>query len=316
MTTSKNRAENPASDSKPYLDIYALKKVYETSRGPSVILEGFNLSIQKGEIVALIGHSGCGKSTVLTMVAGLNEVTAGSIIMDGKEVYQPGPDRGVVFQSPCLLPWMTAFENVMLGVEQVFFHVSKTKRKQIAEHFLYRVGLKDAKHKYPGELSQGMCQRVGLARAFALQPKLILLDEPFGMLDQLTKLQLQDVLLEILDYDRTTAVIVTHDVDEAIYIADKVVMMTNGPAARVGAILDINFQRPRDRKTIMNQPEYFEYRNILLEFLENCELEKDRINKKGVDDKPLINSPSSANSECNHASVEEEKVLSACRSDK
>src|SRR5215467_7038597 len=179
-----------------FLELSNLAKIYPTPKGPAVIVRNFNLRIKKGEFVCLIGHSGCGKSTVLSMVAGLNEVTDGGIILAGKELVGPGPDRGVVFQSPCLLPWMTAYENVMLGVEQVFGAASREERGQIVEYYLTVVGLGEAMHKRPAELSQGMRQRVGIARAFALKPKMLLLDEPFGMLDSLTRYELQQVLIE------------------------------------------------------------------------------------------------------------------------
>jgi len=205
---------------------------------------------------------------VLSMVAGLNEVTNGGIILAGKELVGPGPDRGIVFQSPCLLPWFTAFENVMLGVDQVFYTASKDERHQIAEYYLHVVGLGDSMHKRPSELSQGMRQRVGIARAFALSPKMLLLDEPFGMLDSLTRLELQQVLIDLWRRDQKTALMVTHDVDEAIFLADRVVMMTNGPAAEVGEILEVKFPRPRDRKELLNDPEYYRVREHLIGFLE------------------------------------------------
>lgn len=251
-----------------YLTLENVTKIYPTAKGPAVIVRDFNLTIKKGEFVALIGHSGCGKSTVLSMVAGLNEVTNGGIILAGKELVGPGPDRGIVFQSPCLLPWFTAFENVMLGVDQVFYTASKDERHQIAEYYLHVVGLGDSMHKRPSELSQGMRQRVGIARAFALSPKMLLLDEPFGMLDSLTRLELQQVLIDLWRRDQKTALMVTHDVDEAIFLADRVVMMTNGPAAEVGEILEVKFPRPRDRKELLNDPEYYRVREHLIGFLE------------------------------------------------
>src|ERR1041385_146997 len=217
-----------------HVELSNLTKVYPTPKGPAIIVKDFNLRIRKGEFVALIGHSGCGKSTVLSMLAGLSDISGGGIILAGKELAGPGPDRGVVFQLPCLLPWMTAFENVMLGVDQVFYTAGKTERRQIAEYFLTVVGLGDAMHRRPTELSQGMKQRVGIARAFALSPRMLLLDEPFGMLASLTRLRLQQVLLAAWGRSHITAFMVTHDVDEAIFLADRVVMMTNGPAARVG----------------------------------------------------------------------------------
>ncbi len=184
------------------------------------------------------------------------------------EIKGPGPDRGMVFQSPCLLPWLTALENVMLGVDQVYYTASRTERRDLAEYYLSLVGLADAMHKRPAELSQGMRQRVGIARAFALSPKMLLLDEPFGMLDSLTRFELQKVLLDLWGRDQRTDFMVTHDVDEAIYLADRVVMMTNGPDAEVGDILDVHFPRPRDRKEIMEHPDYYRLREYLIIFLE------------------------------------------------
>ena len=252
-----------------YLDISQLGKTYPTPTGLAVIVKDFNLQMRQGEFISIIGHSGCGKSTVLMMVAGLNPITAGGIILAGKELSGPGPDRGVVFQSPSLLPWLTALENVMLGVNQVFYTASKEERRQIAEYYLTVVGLADAMHKRPRELSQGMKQRVGIARAFALKPKLLLLDEPFGMLDSLTRFELQQVLLELWGRNNLTAMMVTHDVDEAIFLSDRVVMMSNGPAAEVGEILEVKFPRPRDRKAIMEHPDYYRYREQIFTFLED-----------------------------------------------
>jgi nitrate ABC transporter ATP-binding subunit len=251
-----------------YCELSNLTKVYPSPNGPAVIVKDFDLRIKKGEFVALIGHSGCGKSTVLSMVAGLNDISGGGIILAGKELAGPGPDRGIVFQSPCLLPWMTAFENVMLGVDQVFFTASKEERREIVEYYLTVVGLGDAMHKRPAELSQGMRQRVGIARAFALKPKMLLLDEPFGMLDSLTRIELQQVLLDVWNRNHVTALMVTHDVDEAIFLADRVVMMTNGPAAEVGDILEIKFPRPRNRAALLEDPEYYRLREHLMTFLE------------------------------------------------
>ncbi len=251
-----------------YLEITDLKKSYPSPKGEAIIVKDFNLRIKKGEFVCLIGHSGCGKSTVLSIVAGLSDLTEGGIVLAGKELVGPGPDRGIVFQSPCLLPWMSAYENVMLGVNQVFYTASREERRQIVEYYLSIVGLADAMHKRPGELSQGMRQRVGIARAFALSPKMLLLDEPFGMLDSLTRMELQQVLLDLWRKDRKTALMVTHDVDEALFLADRVVMMTNGPAARVGDVLEVPFVRPRDRKALLEDPEYYKLRAHLIEFLE------------------------------------------------
>jgi nitrate ABC transporter ATP-binding subunit len=253
---------------KTQLEISRLWKSYpKPGGGEAVIVKDFTLKLEEGEFATLIGHSGCGKSTVLSVVAGLSEATSGGIILAGRETTDAGPDRGVVFQAPCLLPWISAFENVMLGVNQVYYTASKAERRQIAEYYLSVVGLGDAMHKYPGELSQGMRQRVGIARAFALQPKMLLLDEPFGMLDSLTRYELQQVLLDLWRKFRITTLMVTHDVDEAIFLSDRVVMMTDGPEAELGDILRIPFARPRDRKAIMEDPHYYELRERLITFL-------------------------------------------------
>lgn len=251
-----------------YVELSNLSKVYPTPKGPAVIVKDFNLNIKKGEFITLIGHSGCGKSTVLSMLAGLNDISDGGIILAGKELSGAGPDRGVVFQSPSLLPWMTAFENVMLGVNQVFYTASKEERRDIVEYYLTVVGLGDAMHKKPAELSQGMRQRVGIARAFALKPKMLLLDEPFGMLDTLTRYELQQVLIDLWSRNNITALMVTHDVDEALFLSDRIVCMTDGPAAEVGEIMEVNFPRPRDRKAVMEHPDYYKLREQLIEFLE------------------------------------------------
>jgi nitrate/nitrite transport system ATP-binding protein len=252
-----------------FLDISQLGKVYPTPKGAAVIVENFNLKVRKGEFITLIGHSGCGKSTVLSMIAGLTEVTSGGIVLSGREVTDAGPDRGVVFQAPCLLPWLTAYENVRLGVDQVYYTASGDERREIAEYYLSVVGLADAMTRKPAELSQGMRQRCGIARAFALSPKMLLLDEPFGMLDSLTRYELQEVLVDLWQKDQKTALMVTHDVDEALFLSDRVVMMTNGPAATVGEILEVKFPRPRSRKQLLEDPEYYRLRETLIGFLES-----------------------------------------------
>jgi nitrate/nitrite transport system ATP-binding protein len=251
-----------------YLEVWKLEKTYRTRRGPAVIVKDVDLDLKEGEFVSLIGHSGCGKSTILSMIAGLTEKSGGSIILSNKEVRGAGPDRGVVFQSPCLLPWLTAFENVMLGIEQVFFKASRQERNDIAEYYLGVVGLADSMHLRPAELSAGMRQRVGIARAFALSPKMLLLDEPFGMLDSLTRLELQEVLVELCAKDRKTALMVTHDVDEALFLSDRIAMMTNGPAAKIGRMLDVTFPRPRRRQDVLDHPDYYSLREELIGFLE------------------------------------------------
>lgn len=260
--------KEPTKPGDGYVNITGLGKTYPTPRGAAVIVRDFDLNIKRGDLVSIIGHSGCGKSTVLSMVAGLSSITAGNVIIDGTEINGAGPDRGMVFQSPNLLPWMSALENVMIGVRQVFYHLNKKEQLDMAAHYLEILGLGGSFDKKPGALSQGMRQRVGLARAFALQPKVLLLDEPFGMLDKLTKLELQDVLLSLRERTGTTAIMVTHDVDEAIYLSDQVVMMSDGPAATAAEILHISFPRPRDRKVLIESPEWHYYREHLLSFLE------------------------------------------------
>ena len=244
-----------------------LKKVYPTPKGEYVVLDNLQLSIHQGEFVSIIGHSGCGKSTLLTMIAGLNSISGGKIIVDREQVREAGPDRAVVFQSPSLLPWLTALQNVLIGVNQVFPGATKAEKKEICKYYLDKVGLGNDFDKRATELSQGMQQRVGIARAFALKPKVLLLDEPFGMLDSLTRGELQDVLLEIWQKEKITAVAITHDVDEAIFLADRVIMMTSGPYAKIGDELAIPFERPRERKAVLEHPEYYDYRGYLMNFL-------------------------------------------------
>jgi nitrate/nitrite transport system ATP-binding protein len=261
----------PAENLDKFVELYDVTKVYPTPKGPLTVVDRFRLDIRKGEFISLIGHSGCGKSTVLSMIAGLSDVTDGGITLDAREVTSAGPDRGVVFQSPGLLPWLSARDNVALGVNRVYPHASEQERRDIVEYYLSRVGLGDVMEKRASELSNGMKQRVGLARAFALSPKLLLLDEPFGMLDALTRWELQEVLMEVWKRNQVTAICVTHDVDEAILLADRVVMMTNGPNARIGHIMEIDLPRPRSRKALLEHPRYYEYRKELLAFLESCE---------------------------------------------
>ncbi len=257
-----------------YLELFELSKVFGGSSGPQTVVEGFDLRLAEGEFVCLLGHSGCGKSTVLSMVAGLSEATSGGIVLDGREIDGPGPDRGVVFQAPSLLPWLTVRENVQLGVDRVYPHGTRAQRRAIAAHYLELVGLGGALENRPRELSQGQCQRVGIARAFALAPKVLLLDEPFGMLDSLTRMELQDVLLELWGRDRKTALMVTHDVDEALYLADRIALMTKGPRARIGAVVEIGFGRPRERGAVLEHPDYYRLRERLLAFLEEQEAEE------------------------------------------
>ena len=258
-----------------YVEIASLTRAYPNPYGePVKVVEDFNLILRRGEVVSVIGHSGCGKSTVLTMVAGLNDITSGSVVVAGREIYGPGPDRAVVFQSPCLLPWLNTFENVMLGIDQVYSHGTKAERRQICEYYLNAVGMADSMHKYPREMSGGMQQRVGIARAISLKPRMLLLDEPFGRLDSLTRMELQDVILGVLDREQITTMVITHDVDEAVYMSDRICMMTNGPAATVGQVLDLPFERPRNRRELLAHPDYYEFRGSLISFLEKQESRK------------------------------------------
>lgn len=250
-----------------YMEFWKLHKVYPTPTGLLTVVEDFNLMMDKGEFISLIGHSGCGKSTVLTMAAGLNEISKGGIILDNREIDVAGPDKAVVFQAPSLMPWLTARQNVALGVERVYPHATRSERREIIDYYLDRVGLADAKDKMAAEMSNGMRQRVGIARAFALSPRLLLLDEPFGMLDSLTRWDLQDVLVEVWNRTKVTAIMVTHDVDEAILLADRVVMMTNGPNATIGKVLKVDLPRPRNRKTLLKHPDFYAYRQEVLRFL-------------------------------------------------
>jgi nitrate/nitrite transport system ATP-binding protein len=254
-----------------FLDFSMLHKVYPTPKGPLTVVEDFDLKIDKGEFISLIGHSGCGKSTVLTMAAGLNSISKGAIKLDGRHVEGADPERAVVFQSPNLFPWLTAKQNVAIGVDKVYPRASTAERQDVVEYYLERVGLADAMDKSAADLSNGMKQRVGIARAFALSPKLLLLDEPFGMLDSLTRWELQEVLMEVWSRTKVTAICVTHDVDEAILLADRVVMMTNGPQATIGKITDVKLPRPRTRKALLEHPDYYAYRQEVLDFLEEYE---------------------------------------------
>ena len=254
-----------------YLEYSQVDKVYPTPKGPLTVVDGFDIKIKKGEFVSVIGHSGCGKSTVQTMTAGLNDVSRGGIILDNKEVTTAGPDRAVVFQAPSLFPWLTAKQNVAVGVDRVYPNASQEEREQVVEYYLGKVGLGEAMNKLGGDLSNGMKQRVGIARAFALSPKLLLLDEPFGMLDSLTRWELQEVLMEVWQRTQVTAMCVTHDVDEAILLADRIIMMTNGPNARIGKVLEVDLPRPRTRKALLEHPDYYMYREQVLSFLEEYE---------------------------------------------
>ena len=254
-----------------YLEFSQTEKTYPTPDGPLTVVEKFDLTLHKGEFVTLIGHSGCGKSTVLSMAAGLNDISKGGIVLDGTHITSTGPDRAVVFQAPSLMPWLTAYENVSLGVDKVYPRASKAERRDVIEYYLSKVGLADAMHRAAADLSNGMCQRVGIARAFALSPKLLLLDEPFGMLDSVTRWELQDVLMEVWERTKVTTICVTHDVDEAILLGDRVVMMSNGPKAKVGNVMKVALPRPRSRDALLSHRDYYAYREELMGFLEAYE---------------------------------------------
>ncbi len=251
-----------------YVQIENAGMVFNTKKGKFTALTNINLNVHQGEFIALIGHSGCGKSTLLNLVAGLLDATDGVLLLANKEIRGPGPERGVVFQNHSLLPWLTAFENVHLAVEKVFGNSeSKTQLKKRTRAALELVGLTHAANKLPGEISGGMKQRVGIARALAMEPKVLLLDEPFGALDALTRANLQDELMKIVAATKSTVIMVTHDVDEAVLLSDRIVMMTNGPAATIGEILEVDLPRPRERLQLAHDPRYHDLRSNVLEFL-------------------------------------------------
>ncbi|MDR7307724.1 ABC transporter ATP-binding protein [Rhodoferax saidenbachensis] len=265
-----------ASTNSKFIEIQGVAQTFKTKKGLFPALRDINLTVAKGEFVALIGHSGCGKSTLLNLIAGLTTPTEGSLICANREINGPGPERAVVFQNHSLLPWLTCFENVYLGVERVFGAAAKstgaasenkTQLKARTDAALALVGLTAAAQKRPGEISGGMKQRVGIARALAMEPKVLLMDEPFGALDALTRAKLQDELLEIVARTQSTVVMVTHDVDEAVLLSDKIVMMTNGPAATIGEVLSVDLPRPRNRVELADSPQYLQYRKAVIDFL-------------------------------------------------
>ena len=251
------------------LEITGLTKVFETPSGPYVAVHNVSAQIKEGEFVCILGHSGCGKSTVLSILAGLQKATLGGIAINGKEVDEPGTDRGVVFQSPCLLPWLSAGENVTLAVGRAFPNYDAKHRKEQAEKYLEMLGVIDCYNQTPAELSLGTQQCVSLARALSLEPRFLLLDEPFSMLDSLTRLDLQDTLLEVWEKLRRIVVMVTHDIDEALYLSDRLLLMTDGPEARIGEVLHVPFARPRSRVDVLEHPEYYASRSRVIDFLEN-----------------------------------------------
>ena len=256
-----------------YLYVDHVGITFPTASGPLTVLDGVNLKVRKGEFVTLIGHSGCGKSTVLNIVAGLLQASEGGVVLEGREVDEPGPDRAVVFQNHSLLPWLTVYDNVRLAVDQVFKKTkSKTERHAWTLHNLELVHMTHALDRKPGEISGGMKQRVGIARALAMEPKVLLMDEPFGALDALTRTHMQDSLMEIQAHLNNTVIMITHDVDEAVLLSDRIVMMTNGPAARIGKTLDIGLPRPRDRLALAENPAFNHYRAEVVRFLhERCD---------------------------------------------
>jgi len=256
-----------------YVRIESVNMVFDTKKGPFVALQDVNLNVTQGEFITLIGHSGCGKSTLLNLVAGLLQTDEGVLLCAGREIAGPGPERGVVFQNHSLLPWLTCFDNVYLAVERVFgSKEDKAKLKQRTHDALALVGLTHAEYKHPNEISGGMKQRVGIARALAMEPKVLLLDEPFGALDALTRAHLQDELMKIAQATHSTVMMVTHDVDEAVLLSDRIVMLTNGPAATIGEVLSVDLPRPRDRLALANDAQYHRLRGQVLEFLYHRQL--------------------------------------------
>jgi nitrate ABC transporter ATP-binding subunit len=255
------------NDRQPFVEITGVSKVYPTPEGSYTVLEDLDLTVYEKEFVCLIGHSGCGKSTLLNMVAGFSAPTTGNVLVGQEKVTKPGPDRMMVFQNYSLLPWKTAFENIYIAVTSVFPDLSKAEKVAIVNEHLVLVDLMEAADKLPEQLSGGMKQRVAIARALAIKPQLMILDEPFGALDPITREELQDKLLDIWRDHKVTVLMITHDIDEALFLGDRVVMMTNGPAAKIGEILEVNFPRPRDRARMMENPDYFNLRNEALDFL-------------------------------------------------
>ncbi len=269
MQITDNSLQNQISltTSTAFLEFDSVSKVYPTAKGSYTVLEDINLTIKEGEFICLIGHSGCGKSTLLSMVSGLNKPTTGEVRLKNQRITQPGPERMVIFQNYSLLPWKTAYENIYLAVEQVYKHKSRQEKKEIVLEHLELVGLTEAANKKPAQLSGGMKQRVAIARALATRPEVLIMDEPFGALDPITREEMQEELLQIWQDHQATVLMITHDIDEALFLSDRLVMMTNGPAANIGEVLDIPFARPRDRQSIMENPQYYELRNYALDFL-------------------------------------------------
>ena len=269
-TTTPTRSVITAPPENGFLEIKNVKKSFPIADDQEyVVLDGVNLTVEQGEFVCLIGHSGCGKSTLLNMVSGFSKPTTGTVTLKGKPIMGPGPDRMVVFQGYALLPWLTAYQNVYLAVNAVYPDKSKGEKDEIVIAHLKMVGLMEAKDKTPPQISGGMKQRVAIARALAIRPEVLVLDEPFGALDAITKEELQEELLKIWNNTRNTVLMITHDIDEALFLADKIVMMTNGPSAEIGEVIEVPFKRPRDRARIMEMPEYYKVRNYVLDYLYN-----------------------------------------------
>jgi nitrate/nitrite transport system ATP-binding protein len=259
--------KQPQTKADNFLVIEGVSKIYPTPEGPYTVLDGIDLKVREGEFVCLIGHSGCGKSTLLNMVSGFNTPSDGVVMLQDQPITEPGPDRMMVFQNYCLLPWLSVFENVYLAVDSVFPKKPQAEKRAIVREHLAMVGLTEAADKKPHQISGGMKQRVAIARALSIRPQVLILDEPFGALDAITKEELQEELLQIWTDHQVTVLMITHDIDEALFLADRVVMMTNGPAAQIGEVLDIPFSRPRNRRRIMEDPEYYNLRNYALDFL-------------------------------------------------
>ncbi|MBD2499714.1 nitrate ABC transporter ATP-binding protein [Anabaena azotica] len=266
---NKNNQTNLKTQKENFLVIEGVSKIYPTPEGPYTVLDGIDLKIREGEFVCLIGHSGCGKSTLLNMISGFNTPSEGVVLLQDQPITEPGPDRMMVFQNYCLLPWLTVFDNVYLAVDAVFPNKPQAEKRAIVREHLAMVGLTEAADKKPSQISGGMKQRVAIARALSIRPQVLILDEPFGALDAITKEELQEELLQIWSDHQVTVLMITHDIDEALFLADRVVMMTNGPAAQIGEILDIPFSRPRNRRRIMEDTEYYNLRNYALDFLYN-----------------------------------------------
>ncbi len=265
---SANTSVKKTTTSEPFLLIEDVGKVYPTAnKGTYTVLDGVNLTVDEGEFICVIGHSGCGKSTLLNMVSGFTTPSSGRVELNSVPITKPGPDRMVVFQNYALLPWKTAFENVYIAVNAVHPNKPEAEKRAIVREHLAMVGLTEAADKKPPQLSGGMKQRVSIARALAIRPQVLILDEPFGALDAITKEELQEELLKIWNDHRCTVLMITHDIDEALFLADRLVMMTNGPAASIGEVMNIPFDRPRDRTRIMEDPEYYKLRNYALDFL-------------------------------------------------